>query len=352
MMKVSIVVPVYNVEKYLARCLDSLVNQTLQEIEIICVDDCSPDRSIDILRQYEADYPGKVHVIQSDINRRQGGARNLGIRAAQGEYIGFVDSDDWVDVRMFQLLYEQAIATGSDVVDCNYYLAFPEKLVECKSNSFKQCGILDLEKKRTVVTNPGRTWTKLYLRSLLVDNSIYFPEHLLYEDNEIMPLIMAYAKKLAKVEDYLYYYFVGTGGSTTEKRNDQNQFDRLVTSINMYHHFRDRGLLQDFGPEIEYRFIKLYYVITISLCLNRFDPPAMDRLFEIRSYMKQNHPDYRRNQYFRQKENYYTKVITSANDVNPILSRAINNSTRAMIRLLPNKMKNKLLSPRSALLGN
>jgi len=351
MINVSIIVPVYNVEQYLARCLDSLVNQTMKEIEIICVDDCSLDRSIDILRQYEAAYPGKVRVIQSDVNRRQGGARNIGIRAAQGEYIGFVDSDDWVDIRMFQLLYDQAITTSSDIVDCNYYLAFPDKLVKCQSNALKQCGELVFEKKRTLVTNPGRTWTKLYRRSLLVDNNIYFPEHLLYEDNEIMPLIMAYAERLAKVEDYLYYYFVGTGGSTTEKRNDQNQFDRLVTSINMYNHFRDRGMLQTFGPEIEYRFIKLYYVVTIPLCLNRFKPPAMDRLWEIRAYMRQYHPDYRHNPYFRQKENGYTKLITRANDFNPVFCKWLNQISRWVISFLPGKIKRKILSPRSALLG-
>lgn len=352
MVKVSVIVPVYNVEKYLVRCLDSLVQQTLPDLEIICVDDCSPDRSIDILRQYEMDYPGKVRVIQSDINRRQGGARNLGIRAARGEYIGFVDSDDWVDVRMFQLLYDQAIATGSDVVDCNYYLAFPEKLVESKSNSLKQCGELDLEKKRTVVTNPGRTWTKLYKRSLWLDNNIFFPEHLLYEDNEIMPLIMAYAQKLAKVEDCLYYYFVGTGGSTTEKKNDQNQFDRLTTSINMFNHFQQRGLMQEFGTEIEYRFIKLYYVITIPLCLNRFDPPQMVRLREIRDYMRLHHPRYRQNAYFRKKEKCYIKLLTLANDLNPSLACAMNYISRSIIRLLPSYMKRRILSPRSNLLGN
>jgi glycosyltransferase involved in cell wall biosynthesis len=351
MVSVSVIVPVYNVEPYLVRCLNSLVQQTLHDIEIICVDDCSPDRSIDILRQYETDFPGKVRVIQSDINRRQGGARNLGIRAACGDYIGFVDSDDWVDIRMFEMLYNKAVETGSDVVDCNYYLAFPDSLVECKSNSPSQCGELGLDKKRTVVTNPGRTWTKLYKRTLWLDNQVFFPEHLLYEDNEIMPLIMVYAEKLAKIEDCLYYYFVGTGGSTTEKRNDQNQFDRLTTSINMYNHFKNRGLLDRFGLEIEYRFIKLYYIVTIPLCLNRFDPPEMKRLKEIRDYMKSFHPNYRRNRYFQEKESRYTKCITLANDASPQLARVLNQTARTMIRIIPGPIKKKILSPRSALLG-
>jgi glycosyltransferase involved in cell wall biosynthesis len=352
MVKVSVIVPVYNVEEYLRRCLDSLVRQTLQDIEIIAVDDCSPDHSLEILRQYEVRYPDKVHVIQSDINRRQGGARNLGIRAAQGEYIGFVDSDDWVDETMFERLYEKAVATDSDVVDCNYYLAFPDHLVECKSNSPSQCGELTDTRKRTVITNPGRTWTKLYKRTLWTENEIFFPEHLLYEDNEIMPLIMAYARKLAKVDACLYYYFVGTGGSTTEKRNDSHQFDRLVTAVNMYDHFRSRGLLANYGAEIEYRFIKLYYVITIPLCLNRFDPPEIQKLYDIRAYMRLKFPDYRKNKYFREKENAYVKILTWCNDRSPVLAKWINNISRKTIGLLPGRIKTRVLSPRSTLLQN
>ena len=350
MIKVSIVVPVYNVEQYLGRCLDSLVQQTLKDIEIICVDDQSPDHSIAILRQYEKDYPTLVKVIQSDINRRQGGARNLGIKAASGEYIGFVDSDDWVDLTMFEKLYNQVIATGSDVVDCNYYLAFSDHNVGCKSNPKNQIGELTVALKKSLVLNPGRTWTKIYKRSLLLDNNIFFPEHLFYEDNEIMPLIMACAERLAKVEDFLYYYHVGSGGSTTEKRNSYHHFDRLTTSINMLNHFVERGLTSNFKDEIEYRFIKLYYINTIPLCMNKFDPPEKKYLYIIRDYMRKNHKDYRKNPYFKKDERAWYKIISLANDISPNLALALNFISRKSIALIPMAIRKRILSPRSALL--
>ena len=350
MIKVSVIVPVYNVERYLARCLDSLVNQTLQEIEIITVDDCSPDRSIDILCDYEARYPGKVKVIQSPENRRQGGARNLGMRASQGEFIGFVDSDDWADPKMYEKLYNRAIETGSDVADCDYYLAFSDHLVEARSNPEKQCGLLDLEKKRSLVINPGRTWTKIYARELLIGKNIFFPEHLFYEDNEVMPIIMASASSLAKVPECLYFYHVGSGNSTTEKRNSYHHFDRLQTSINMRQHFINRGIYETFKDEIDYRFIKLYYINTIPLCMNKFDPPEINYLKIIRDYMKLNFPNYRKNPYFKRKEKFWYKSVTLLNDCSPSLAFAVNQLSRKTINLIPMTIKRRFLSPRSALL--
>lgn len=111
--KVSVIIPVYNVEPFLARCLDSVVGQTLREIEIVCVDDGSPDRSIDILRRYAAG-DNRIRVISQE-NRGLGGARNRGFDAATGEYILFVDSDDWIDPAYCERLYEAARATGADV---------------------------------------------------------------------------------------------------------------------------------------------------------------------------------------------------------------------------------------------
>ena len=100
--KVSIIVPVYNNEKYLRRCLESLVNQSLKDIEIILINDCSTDKSIDILNGYEEKYSEKITLINLNENKRPGGARNRGIEAAKGEYLGFVDSDDYVEKDMYE----------------------------------------------------------------------------------------------------------------------------------------------------------------------------------------------------------------------------------------------------------
>lgn len=109
--KVSVIIPVYNVEPFLVRCLDSVVGQTLRDIEIICVDDGSPDRSIDILNRYAAE-DARIRVISQE-NRGLGGARNRGFDAATGEFVLYVDSDDWIDPAYCERLYEAARETGA-----------------------------------------------------------------------------------------------------------------------------------------------------------------------------------------------------------------------------------------------
>ena len=123
MIKVSVVVPVYNVEKYLARCLDSLVNQTLKEIEIIIINDGSTDRSGVICEQYKKRFKNIIYVYQN--NQGLSGARNTGINLAKGEFIGFVDSDDFVSDDMFEMLYENAVGHRSNISACGYSAAYP-----------------------------------------------------------------------------------------------------------------------------------------------------------------------------------------------------------------------------------
>ena len=118
--KVSVIVPVYNVEAYLERCLDSLVKQTLEEIEIIVVNDGTKDNSQAIIDRYAAAYPQKVISLIKE-NGGLSDARNYGIPYAHGEYIGFVDSDDYLNVTMYQKLYDRAAETDSDIVVCGYY---------------------------------------------------------------------------------------------------------------------------------------------------------------------------------------------------------------------------------------
>ena len=107
MVDVSVIIPVYNVEKYIKRCLDSLVNQTLENIEFILVDDGSPDGSAEIIKEYADKFPNKIVYLYQD-NAGQGAARNTGYRIAKGKYIGYVDSDDYVDANMFKKLYDKA----------------------------------------------------------------------------------------------------------------------------------------------------------------------------------------------------------------------------------------------------
>ena len=123
-MRLSVIVPVYNMaaEGKLQYCMDSLVNQTIDDYEIIAVDDASTDNSLEILKDYERKHPEKVRVITYPVNRRQGGAKNEGLKAAKGDWIGFIDSDDWVTPDYYEKLLARAAQTGADMVGCDYSL--------------------------------------------------------------------------------------------------------------------------------------------------------------------------------------------------------------------------------------
>lgn len=127
--KISVVIPVYNVEKYLQACIDSLLSQSYKKAEYIFINDASPDNSLQILREYQKNYPDIIEVIDSKVNLKQGGARNLGINASQGEWIAFCDSDDMVSSDWLETMYDMAVRNKSDVSFIQYAAIEENELV-------------------------------------------------------------------------------------------------------------------------------------------------------------------------------------------------------------------------------
>lgn len=230
--KVSVIVPVFNVEKYLSCCLDSLLKQTLNNIEIICVNDGSTDNSLQILQEY-AKKSAQIKIISQE-NGGLGYARNVGVQQAKGDYIGFVDSDDFVSSDFLEKLYTAAVKFNADVVLTNFYIYNNEtkevypyrdmKLIHrlSEANSFTAKEYPD------VLLNVG-SWDKLYKRDFLIKNGIKFPEKRIYEDFNYTYYTLTRAKQIVALTDRLYYYRKNTGTSITdqEKRNDLFKFDFL-----------------------------------------------------------------------------------------------------------------------------
>lgn len=214
--KVSVIVPVYNVEDYLDRCLDSLVRQTLEEIQIIVVNDGSPDRSQDIIDAYVQRYPEKV----IGLTKPNGGlsdARNFGIPYAQGEYIGFVDSDDYLDVTMYEKLYNKAVEADADIVTCGYYGVNEQtdNYRYFQKGNMLQFGVSLRENPKLLYTNAPYAWNKIYRRKLFLDTGIRFPKGKIYEDIATIYPLMLYANRIAKVDEALYYYILQRKGAIT-----------------------------------------------------------------------------------------------------------------------------------------
>lgn len=204
--KVSIIVPAYNTEKYIYKCLLSLIKQTLKEIEIIIVNDGSTDRTSSIIQQFATE-DNRIKVINQE-NKKQGAAKNNGMKIATGEYIGFVDSDDWVDLDYFEKLYNSAKKYNSDIA-----LATNVRIGNGKTkkrlNIQKEEFVTSLQDKIDIsnqVKNPCPT-NKIYRKKMLNDNSITWPENVYCEDKLFTIQAIYYANGLVTVPDINYYYF-------------------------------------------------------------------------------------------------------------------------------------------------
>ncbi|MBP3846437.1 glycosyltransferase [bacterium] len=205
MPKVSVIIPVYNVEKYLRECLESVVNQTLKDIEIICVNDGSTDNSLDILNEF-SNKDNRVKII----NKTNGGlssARNAGMAAAQGEFIGFLDSDDYIDLNFYESLYNRAKETNSDIVVCEYIYRFKDKSKRKKTflKVDKNVVTSDAKEKFECLYLPLYCYVhnKIYKKASIKEN---FVEGLNFEDIYFTTNILSDNNKMTVAENVAYYY--------------------------------------------------------------------------------------------------------------------------------------------------
>ncbi len=301
-MKCSVIVPVYNMasDGKLEYCLESLVHQTLQDLEMIAVDDASTDNSLQILRRYEADYPEKFRVIHYGKNKRQGGAKNEGLKAARGEWIGFIDSDDWVTPDFYEKLIGKAEETGADVVGCDYSLVSehtmqPGKVIQ--NNTDGQTGICTKEQHQKLVMRPGSMVIKVYRGSMIRENGLGFPEGIFYEDNCAGTVWMLYCRRFEKINEPLYYYYQHNV-STVHYISEEKCRDRMTAAELMVMECSSRGFLSEYRPEIEFRFAETYYITTLFSYMSGVKHRKLSFLAELRDGMKKYFPDFEKNPYY------------------------------------------------------
>ncbi|MBR5389107.1 glycosyltransferase [Candidatus Saccharibacteria bacterium] len=205
--KVTVCVPIYNAEKYIKECLDSLVSQSLKELEIVCVNDGSTDNSGRILEEYKNKY-NNIKVINQE-NKGLGGARNAGIKASSGQYIGFVDADDFVEPKMYETLYNIAIKNGSDIAFCNVDLT-PHNQKTRKKAWFKEYkGRVD----PFFLNKNTQPWNKIVSKRLIDKCNFKF-----YEQNGdgMYVLLMVQANGIVSTNKKLYNYRVGHSSMSTD----------------------------------------------------------------------------------------------------------------------------------------
>ena len=239
---VSLLVPVYGVEKYIRKCAVTLFEQTYKDIEYVFVDDWTLDNSIGVLKDVLKNYPERnnVKIIRHDRNRGLAAARKTALLAATGDYVIHVDSDDWVSVDMVAKLVEQARKSNADLVDCSYYHTNNGSAVK----SFKHYEgstetYIKLMVSSTVLVD-NRIWGRLMRRSLLIDNDIIHQEGVDYaEDFSVVPQILYFAKRAA-VDDFLYYYRLDNTNSYTHSVSEKNLESLMKAHAMVYDFFRSK----------------------------------------------------------------------------------------------------------------
>jgi len=294
MIKVSIIVPVYNTEKFLPKCLDSLVNQTLKDIEIIVVNDSSPDNSQKIIDKYTKKYKK----VKSYIKKNEGvsAARNFGIQKASGEYIIFIDSDDYVDLTMVEKLYNHAIKKKLDIVVCNGIMVYEDndKQVKLISNP----GYSNNEVKNYLISRPA-PWNKIFKKEIFNDMS--FIKGIYYEDLELIPKLVKNTKKIGFIDDALYFY-LQRGNSIMHQR----EFNEKLLDIFKVLEINKKDLLNEYPEEVEYMFITHLLRTTTMRFLDYED--GYKYLDKINQIMKDNFPKWKDNIYYK-KSSWKLKIL-------------------------------------------
>ena len=288
-MKVSVIVPVYKVEQYISKCLDSLVNQTLEDMEIIVVNDGSPDNSEKIIKDYAKKYKNIKY-----LKKENGGlssARNFGLKHATGEYIGFVDSDDYVDKRMYQMMYEKAIEASADLVVCDLNYVYEDK--EEKAYSNIKTDTTDI---KSIMNNiyPA-AWNKLYKKELF-DNEVYFKEGVWYEDVEFIYRLLPYVNKIGVVHEHFYKYIQRENSiiRTIDKRL-YNYIDNWNGILEFY---KKRDLYISYEKELEYSYVRYLYATFIKQACKYDYENYLKAVDEAIKNVKNSFPKYRKNKYF------------------------------------------------------
>ena len=387
-MKLSIIVPVYNMasDERLAWCLNSLVNQRtmegrpLADYEIIAVDDCSTDDSAQLLREYAARYPGKVTALFGDRNRHQGGAKNQGLARARGEWIAFIDADDWVVETYFAQLLSKAGETGADCVGTDYCIVHAHTMepgpVVANSRA-EQAGIVDEARRRSLLVDFGSLCVKIYRREIVYGEldplcgagqshlkpagvsawtappdvraqepepaaaqpkagpgevrerpperaeggearwlSI-FPEDIFYEDNAVVKTWVMRIGHFEYVPGPLYYYYQHED-STVHTVSLRRLEDRLTSGRIMVREARQRGYLAPYHDEIEYSFTVLFYKNTLFGALQSLKGSSVYAFVTaIGREMKETFPDFQDNPYYQERTNAEEKKLIAMQMASP-----------------------------------
>ena len=253
MPKVSVIVPIYNVEKYLEKCINSLLSQTLEDIQIILVNDGSKDNSGNIAKEYEKNNNDRIIYVEKE-NGGLSDARNYGLKYATGDFIAFLDSDDYIEKNAYEEMYNKAIEENADYVECDFIWEFPNKIRVDKQYPYKN-------KKEMLSFVRVVAWNKLIKRQLIIDNNLEFPKGLRYEDIEFTYKLIPFVNKFAYV-DKPFIHYVQREGSIANVQNERTA-EIFTVLDNVIEFYKKNNIYEEYRNELEYNYAR--YLLCSSL---------------------------------------------------------------------------------------
>jgi glycosyltransferase involved in cell wall biosynthesis len=296
---ISVIIPVYNVEPYLKKCLDSVINQEFKDYEVIIINDGSTDHSLDIIEEYAKKYD--FIKMYSKENTGLSDTRNFGIKKAKGKYLAFLDADDYYDSKALKIMYEKLIKEDLDIVVCNYNKTYDDnKCVPYVSNfNYSNTTVINY-----LLAAPCAGF-RLMKKELFIDD-FFFKKGIFYEDLELMPCFIIKTNKIGFVDDYLYNYYQRSNSQmfqTTFSNKLLDIFDVLDSIEKRFIKYKD---YDNYAQEIEYLYIT-HLLRTASLRFVLY-PNTKIYLKRINEIIKTKYPTWRHNCYY-QKSSWKFKLI-------------------------------------------
>jgi len=256
MIEVSVIVPVYNAINTINRCVESLIKQTLTRMEIILINDCSTDESLVIIEEWQKAFPDRIKVASTEVNLGPGGARNLGVELASGNYIGFVDSDDYIVSRMYELLLEKAKETGYDVIDSGLYDEKNDKAILFTGDEC--CGELTPDKRRQLMVLGGYCVTKLFRKELFIDANLRMRENCGLEDADFIAYLFGTIKSIGTVKEILYCY-TNAAGSLSKPSDYKKYHYNIINAMEaIWEKMHTLDIYTQIVDAVEYEIIQMY----------------------------------------------------------------------------------------------
>ncbi|MBP3463609.1 MAG: glycosyltransferase [Clostridia bacterium] len=296
MPKLSVIVPIYNAEKYIERCLKSILSQTFKDLEIILVNDGSTDNSQEIIEKYSSKYPDLIKFFAKE-NGGQATARNLGIEKASGEYIAFVDIDDYLELDAYEKAIEYIEKNNLDIVCFDFW-----EVINGQKVDKEHYGINANDNARKYIVSESSPVNKVMKAEIFKKNGVRFLENYIYEDLATMPILAKYTSNIGFLSERLYDYDIHENSTMRQKEYNSKLENIFVAVERLYKEFIDT----EYVEELEYIYIEhLLHAANLRFLAYKEGQNNIDKISKI---MKEKFPNWRKNRYYKMQSLKY-KII-------------------------------------------